>query len=253
MAKRYYNLEKETKEYLKLANTFTWLYNLNTSYVNNFFISRKSLNQPIKEIISPNIVSNLQLWLDASDYGSMVMNSNGNVNVWFDKSGNNKNASNTNFANSPLLINGAKNNRSVLRFNGTTSRLDISQQVPMGDSFAVFKRSSSIQSIFTRGDNSNLRGFVGSVYPSFTTHITYRINNGLPANAAPTSASGVNYFIVHGTGNQYSSGTIIIGFDTPGYAPLNGDLCEILIYNKVLTQSERLYILNYLNYKWAIY
>jgi|694.fasta_scaffold77935_3 hypothetical protein len=258
MAKRYYNLEKETKEYLKALNSTNnvWTQYLDTAYVNDSFIKTKSFGITINELTGPIVVSGLQLWLDASDTNSLATLTNApssNVGTWGDKSGFGRHALNTDLNNTPVRIDNAKNGKTVLRFNGTTSRLNIFRQIPMGDSFAVFKRSANNQTVFQRGDNANFRGFLGSAYPGFTTHLTYRVNNGSAANAAPTTATGANYFIVQGTSVQYSLGTIIVGYDYPAYAFLNGDVCEILIYNKTLSENERLFVLNYLNFKWAIY
>jgi len=258
MAKRYYNLEKETKAYLKSLNSTNniWTQYLDTTYVNNSFIVTKALGNSIIEPTGPIVVSGLQLWLDASDTSSLSTLTNApssNVGIWRDKSGYGRHARSTDLSNTPIKVDNTKNGKTVVRFNGTTSRLDISQQIPMGDSFAVFKRSAGSQTVYQRGDSSTFRGFLGNTYPGFTTHLTYRINNGSATNGAPTAATGSNYFITQGITIQYISGTVVIGHDYPSYAPLNGDICEILIYNKVLSENERLFILNYLNYKWAIY
>jgi len=258
MAKRYYNLENETKAFLKSLNSTNniWTQYLDASYVNKSFLITKALGNSIIEPTGPIVVSGLQLWLDASDISSLSTLTNtlsSNVGIWRDKSGYGRHAINTNLSNTPIRVDNAKNGKTVLRFNGTTSRLDISQQIPMGDSFAVFKRSATAQSVYQRSDNAFFRGFLGNAYPSYNTHLTYRINNGSAANAAPNAATGSNYFIVQGSNIQYSLGPVIVGYDTPSYAPLNGDICEILIYNKILSENERLFILNYLNYKWAIY
>ena len=258
MAKRYYNLENETKSYIKNLNDTNniWTRYLDTNYVNNSFLITKALGGSIIELTGPVVVSGLQLWLDASDTNSLATLTNApssNVGIWRDKSGYGRHASNADLSNTPIRVDNAKNNKTVLRFNGTTSRLNISQQIPMGDSFVVFKRSSVIQTVYQRSDSSLFRGFVGSFYSGYTTHLTYRINNNSAANASPNAAIGSDYFIVQGSNIQYSLGTVIVGYDYPTYASLNGDICEILIYNKILSENERLFILNYLNYKWAIY
>jgi len=258
MAKRYYNLEKETKEYLKSLNSVNtiWTQYLDTAYVNNSFITTKALGGAIADLTGPVVISGLQLWLDASDVNSLSTLTNApssNVGIWRDKSGFGRHALNNNLNNTPIRVDNAKNNKTVLRFNGSTSRLNIDTQIPMGDSFAVFRRATQRQTVFRRGGDGTNRGFLGDFYPGFNTHLSYRINNGSAINAAPNAAVGSNYFIVQGSNIRYNSGTVLIGFDEPSYEFLNGDICEILIYNKILNENERLFVLNYLNYKWTIF
>jgi hypothetical protein len=61
-----------------------------------------------------------ELWLDASDITTITLNL-GNVSEWRDKSGNNRNAIQTNSTNRPLFVNSSLNGLSGIIFNGSTS------------------------------------------------------------------------------------------------------------------------------------
>ena len=65
-----------------------------------------------------------QLWLDASD-SQTVTTVSGAVSQITDKSGNNRNWTQSTLVNRPSYISAAQNGLNALRFNGTTSRLDI--------------------------------------------------------------------------------------------------------------------------------
>jgi Glycosyl hydrolases family 16 len=58
----------------------------------------------------------LAVWLDASDRSSLVVDTNGNISKWSDKSGNGRDA--TNGASGPAIVTAGLANRDVVRFSG---------------------------------------------------------------------------------------------------------------------------------------
>lgn len=70
----------------------------------------------------PRAISNLALWLDASNASSLTFNGN-TVSEWRDLSGNGRHFSQSTAANQPNATTRTQNGRRVLDFDGSTSRL----------------------------------------------------------------------------------------------------------------------------------
>jgi hypothetical protein len=67
MAKRYYNLEKETKEYLKACEARGIINQTNIQLLNDYVIRRKNGNLDTSFLSrNPTVLNNLFLWLDPS-------------------------------------------------------------------------------------------------------------------------------------------------------------------------------------------
>jgi hypothetical protein len=156
----------------------------------------------------------------------------GFVSVWYDQSGNGKNATQTNTSLQPIIVSSGvvekKNNKPALKFTGT-QRL-FAPAIAFGCTFAVFQRSSNAQGVSELNYSAVNRGLFGSAYPTYSTHDQYAINGGNLVSAHPGSASGSNLFQVTGAGLKVSSSAHNIGYGTPSYAPLNGYLPELIIY-----------------------
>ena len=43
-----------------------------------------------------------------------------------------------------------------------------------------------------------------------------------------------------------------IGYGVPGYAPLNGDIAEIVVFSGALTTADRERVVGYLAHKWGL-
>jgi hypothetical protein len=82
----------------------------------------------------PQTIGGLQLWLDAADAttlfdattGGSLVAADGAVGRWEDRSGNNRHATQATSGNRPLRKTGVQGGRDVLRFDGSSDRLAIS-------------------------------------------------------------------------------------------------------------------------------
>jgi len=75
---------------------------------------------------APNSVSDLVVWLDADDPTTIIdTDSDNDVDVWTDKSGQVNDASQTQAASQPLIAPAAMNGRTAISFDGILDRLDI--------------------------------------------------------------------------------------------------------------------------------
>ena len=104
----------------------------------------------------PTNITNLQLWLDADDSGTITQSS-GNVSQWDDKSGNENHGTQGTEANQPNTGTRTLNDKNVLDFNGTTDFLTLTSNVTLSDDFSIFivNVNDSIGSVaFLLGDET---------------------------------------------------------------------------------------------------
>jgi hypothetical protein len=120
---------------------------LNNAAASNFVVVNDT------SVFTPNLISGLQLWLDAADSstlfdatvgGSLVTADGAAVARWADKSGNNRHATQGTTNSRPLLRTNVKNGRNVLRFDGSNDWLQGDfPSVSVYSAFAVIKRNGS--------------------------------------------------------------------------------------------------------------
>ena len=235
---------------------------------------------------TPASISGLQLWLDASDASTLFTDSAGTtaatadgdpIGCWKDKSGNNKNATQTDGTRKPLLKTSIQNGRSVCRFdsvNDAFSLVSITQQTP-SYVYAVVRMNSMtggyrnllnrtatsapyspalylsadgnplVPTIYWGSDNSG--NLLYSAALSQAPHIVaFRIDLG---SIGITVDSGSEQVRTH-------SQTVLTSWNTvsaPSSHVLNGDICELLLYNSTINSTQNSTIMNYLNTKWGVY
>ncbi len=208
-------------------------------------------------IYAPKI-QDLALWLVA-DSGVTVDGSNA-VSQWNDLSGNGLDATQVSEGHEPTLVTGALNGHSVVRFNGSSSYL-WTESVDLGSAVTIvavakttgntgnWQRIVSDNGYFLFGYNSaeayNYYGngaWVGAgshkaanigSYEILTTSITNTTDNSY-LNGVASSAVGIT--------RAAHNAPLIIGaaWENSAYAQfLNGDIAELIIYNKILSVNER--------------
>ena len=232
-------------------------------------------------MFSPKSISGLQLWLDAADSTSITL-SGSNVTAWADKSGNGRNGTATSTVTLGNNINGVQS--MVLNRSGYF-RGAISITTPGLTCFAVatttlaLPLSGSDQRLvsITAGaqlDYNNTQSAIVLFNQSTTSTIqTYRNNGGVVSNAIVqnvpfmvatqldiTNLLGTMWFngSLSGTG-----GTATGNFAATAYGIANdaanqtgeywqGYIGEIIMYNVILTTSQRQQVEGYLAQKWRL-
>ena len=196
----------------------------------------------------PSDLSNLSLWLDASDLASAGSS-------WSDKSGNNNHA--TKYG-SPSIITNAQNGKSIMRYSADDQYHGFPEMTDIRTVFWVVKRSGSDTGHrFLLGHNTAYN-FHGNGLKLWSTHSavsnvtsgTTRLNgsviNGTTTNA-PTSLSILS---VKTTGNvsadSFSKDRTITN---RGW---KGDLGELIIYNAALSDADVAKVESYLATKWGL-
>jgi hypothetical protein len=107
----------------------------------------------------PNSITNLELWLDASDGDTLTIDGNGRVNVWADKSDNAHTATVTSTSSTlPKVVDVGGIN--MIQFNGTGNHYEVPNHATlvMGTGrftlFAVYrKRGTNRGNLFNMGDD----------------------------------------------------------------------------------------------------
>lgn len=243
-------------------------------FANAFYLSGFDVN-------TVPVVDHLVAWFDAAD-ANTITESSGDVSQWDDKSGNANNASQGTASNQPLLVADAANGHPVIRFDGVDNFLSLPSVIISGSTlrtaFFVIRRAdngaaqtffsltTATSNIFIYGRNpvdiigsyqiSSKRDFTGSVADPtdffVLTHVTPTTNistSEMRIDGSNLSVQSTNA----GVFNTSSSGTSSIGrwrSGNPQY--FDGDLGEIIIYDKALSNSEILSVESYLAVKWGV-
>ena len=212
----------------------------------------------------PLTISNLALWLDASD-ATTITESSGLISQINDKSGNNKNAT-ASASVRPTLVSDVLNGRSVMRFDSSDDYLNIDSSITYRTVFVVAK-----------SDDTVFSGYAG-IIGDFTGSSP---NNGHVLNGVDATTK-----LASGTSNYasaYRNGTSIPGSTGHDFAPLNefwigafelsssltnttsaigmvnggarywdGDIAEVIAYSTTLSTTDRALVEDYLSTKWGI-
>lgn len=225
----------------------------------------------------PRIIPGCTLWLDAND-SSSITKSGSNITTWRDKSGSGFSATNGS-STGPTTT--TTTNRTYVTFNGTTNFLQTSLTLTTNNhSFMlVYKPSSLTKNSLLRAQAT--AGYI--VFPYYTAalknaYITSfdgsgagsidSANSNLDPSASTsqfnvvtiTIATGAQAIFNNGTSQATNTQTIssttsdafYIGAWVGTSQFFQGDVGEILIFNRAVTSTERVQIEGYLAWKWGL-
>ncbi len=217
---------------------------------------------------SPSSLSGLQFWVDFSDL-STITSSGGFVSQVADKSGNNRNLTQPTASNRPAIGASSKNGMDVLTFDGGDAMVSpLWTQAQPVTMFAVVRNSDN------SGANRQIIGNQNSTNPTFyKSSNVWRLFSGAElvssesvdnswhylggvANSASSQLrlDGVNIASGNASGSSWNNSSIAIG-NSPdggnGYGWI-GDIAEVFIYNRLLTNSEITQAESYINSKWFL-
>ena len=223
-----------------------------------------------------------QLWLKA-DAG--VETSDGKVTTWKDQSGNNRNASQGTAPDRPTLVASGLNGHPVLRFDGNDG-------LTLGNISAAFPSAATLFIVATiNDDNYNLFttksgadshggsdtwwrfssiGTPAAYMAVFNPNRTYAVLEGrVPSSGSHLfavessgsqwemsidgSGGGANNSGSHRAGDEYRIGMPDNNPPTGEAAKfLNGDIAEIILFDRALTETERHQVGSYLSKKYGL-
>ncbi len=221
---------------------------------------------------NPTSISGLQLWLDSSDSGTLFQDSAGvipaindgdPVGYWKDKSGNNRNFTQSTAANRPALKTNIQNSKNIIRFDGVNDFIQPSgyalgpQPVTV---FTVFKTNGTgYHNIYdTSGSNPmmwidgsgriefDITGYTSSSVVNIATLVSY-------VNASSGGIIAINGVTATSPYNVALSSSATTFFNRGGGQTYKGDFYEMLIYNSALSTAQRQQVETYLNQKWGVF
>ena len=226
----------------------------------------------------PSDFSDLVVWLKA-DSGATFDIPSKRVSAWADQSGNSNDVAQATTANQPLRYgyDGA-NDKTYLSFDGTNDSLTSESNCPIStNSYTIFIVSKqNVANVarfpifsYVRGTHEILIGFFENKFYSYVTDgsSSLELNSidssdyGLVATSLNGATGNLKTSINGGATSSSSAGwdasvtwdasSFTIGGKTGSFANANTE--EVIVYNRVLTDSEKTDVKNYLNTKYKIY
>jgi hypothetical protein len=226
---------------------------------------------------SPPSISGMKLWLKAD---ALVLNDGDAVGTWADSSANANDAMQATAANKPTFKTNIVNGKPVVRFDGVNDYLNLPNAfsgLTAAEVFIVLRLANDPPAVDTKtglwtfgsdAQNTHFPYTDGVVYDQFGT--TARKNTGDPTTDFAAAFRLYNVVSQAGewtsrinTTQHYTTATNTVGFTTApllGYGNvgggnyyLDGDVAEALLYDSVLSGSNRASVENYLNGKYALY
>jgi len=249
------------------------------------------VKKPVTQIIGtddflPSQILNLGLWLDALLFSSFTFNG-ADVEIWADRSVNNRDASEPNPIVQATYEATGLNGLPTLSFDGS-NRLKVNWIPSRGDytGFVVFKTADGTRNVFLSQDDTGTTNSVDSLFglgtlsvfvsPDGTltleTHGTAGAINGV--NTTQTFDDGIAHvsgFKVEGTSfnvfaDSFSASSIstmpgffgadsidplVIGARVNAIPVYVGRISEVIIYERALITAEIDLVKNYLKNKWG--
>lgn len=225
-----------------------------------------------------------ELWLDGSD-SSSITQSSGAVSVWSDKSGNGRDATQSNETYKPLVGQTTLNGRSVISFDGVDSYFKVSDfYVPTTNVYAVVKTEvvTGVQHIVRKGFTTSTNSFEYLVrYNVDDYQVVLTQEEGVSstltiADQATTSPTLLGYDWNGSSVFLYKNGTSLGGTTasltqfnatqelrigashsstSDSSAPsgvLNGYIAELILVSDSLALADRQKLEGYLAHKWGL-
>jgi hypothetical protein len=224
----------------------------------------------LKTWTNPKEIAGIQLWLDAQ-HAQQVDHSqatNGtNVYYWPDSSGLGNNFEQYNWP--PMFISAGPNDYPTVRFNPALYEAMIKSSGTLSDTaftaFAVVKTSGNNNLISGNGTWDGL--FIGtggenklSTFDGYTEvkSQVLQIPQATYSLVEWRRSSNVVYFYQNGVEAGYgATANVSFVFSVLGFDPMtsewfNGDISEVILYNKSLSDADRKAVEQYLNDKYAL-
>jgi hypothetical protein len=204
--------------------------------------------------LTPSALSGLQLWV----HGGAGLPASSYVDRWSDQSGNGNDLVQSNGLNTPAVIPDAQNGLPVVRFDGTDDFLSFTRIGTIRTVFWVLRDASTETGVrFLLGD-SGYNYFSGGEDSLWHANVHGYVRNG---------STWLNGVAVDGTQTQRPQQMSIVSLVTTGNViadrfsqnganvgtSWNGDLAELIIYDRVLTDPEREDVENYLNERYCFW
>ena len=220
----------------------------------------------------PRSVPGCVVWLDPADTSSVTLNG-ANVSQLRDKSGLGYNMSQSNARNQPTYSTALNGNRMLTFTQASSTRLsNVSFPAfigPRAASYFLVEYNMTSASGnpgpfgYSAGPNFGIimqsnAGFTGRLQPfqsgiasftSATPRLTFLYKVNVGSSNMIGFVNGTSQTVSDTTSGTYS-GTFSVGSGPNGF--ISGNICELIIFNTVLTTAQRQQIEGYLTWKWGV-
>jgi len=227
-------------------------------------------------LFNPTSISGCQLWLDAYDLSTLFQNTAGTTRVtaagqqiqfWADKSGNNRNATSSDTAMTynttgigvpSIYFSGSQTNGFRTNVSVTDSTYFYVLNMVQTSGIYVFsghQGTTHLKQNYTNGsllvmDYSGIFGFYGTVGMNTNTIVTRQDTSSSGLLAGWQNGASIGSKSMGVTGETFTQ--LSLGVDYPsGYAGILY-MSEVIVYNSVLSTSQRQQVEGYLAYKWGL-
>jgi hypothetical protein len=197
-----------------------------------------------ESLLAGSLKDGLDVWLDAADVATVEMGADGKVGAWKDKSGKGRHAVQAQAKFCPRYLADGLNGKPTMRFDdaqGTRLELpDLSDRPINATVIAVISNPSP-----GLPQNSNQRIFTAS------NGKEYDYLCGISCNLPGTQTGGPRQIIYEGK-DRWAKKVRVGCFSPNDQTFFKGDISEVLVYKRTLTQEEKTKIMVYLVGKWDL-
>ena len=236
------------------------------------YSSEASVTTPSSGVSLP--VADLKLWLKA-DAGVVRNGTNGTVAFWLDQSGNGSDAHQIpTAASQPLLVNNVLNGKPAVRFYGTNflNMQNFLTGLTQAEAYVVVKAATNLPSA-----NRGLWQFgsaTSATYPNTAGVLSEGFGRSSLLNPIGTPAERIDQFHLYNVESQVglwnsrvngktlytTAANATVNWTTAPYLGQNanggnrfdGDIAEVLLFNRVLSVAERETVGVYLTFKYGL-
>ena len=258
-----YNFKLSPLQQQIVEGYLAWKWNLSSLLpLNHQFYTNPPLTNQLS-IWSPTNISGCKLWLDASQLYNFTFTNDDKINTWIDRSGNNNTATVNNpdvsdfYTGNSAIFNG--NNYFTTPYVSSTSTETFFIVITFYDnlinSCIIDTTQNNREYSFLNGESKLIsQGNItrASGTNTLTTNVKYLLSYSYNSSNISLYYNGILDSTTSGSFSFTNNNTTIIGTNGPLQKYLNATINEILIYNSVLTTTQRQIVEGYLGWKWNI-
>jgi len=224
---------------------------------------------------NPTNLTDCQMWLKAD--AGVQTDGSGNITNWVDQSSGGNDAANATTTECPKLTGSALNGITTLHFDGTDDKLNFNGEILTNTDYTVFvvegRTSAQDNNYFMRGtttggEAANKNMHLGYRYNSSLTHAQYSNDYDMPVDEYTSQKFNLYAFDLDSAqtrgkhtwlnGSLWGSKTNDIplisydGASIGGTGDYLGDIAEVIIYDRALSEVERSKVERYLAGKYEL-
>lgn len=226
---------------------------------------------------SPDDIDNLAMWLDAADASTIILNGS-TVSQWDDKSGFGRHVAQPVATSQPNYVTGALGGLPVINYDQISGFQHLLNTLNIASSpatFIILSRFTAVGAVGNRLIDGNSSSNPQRMVVQIRTPGTWFScgTGGAEVSDFAYPGPGTPYYVHHcvfsptagaiyidnvltagpgNSGNSALSVGIIVGGGFAGFGGLVGDIAEFIIYDRIITATERTNIYNYLKTKWSL-